>query len=268
MAKFDVSEPDGLVVIDVKDYDNLQEKIEYALSPEKQADVITLQIDGACKPATLCHRLTNLTTLRLYECGDVWAENPHLKLHLTAKLTPNLADVELRSLPDNCDFRVVLPTLKRFSVEHFAPGHPDGDTGSINAMLAAATKLEVFDTYKLRAVTQLKFASNNLRYISLHRSESLKVLSIWAPNLKQLDLRGCYSLDRIAILTSHPSLSRDLQRSHEPTTFSVNTRNANLGPSARAALENNRRCAIMENKPTNDPLNLLEAMMGAMARTS
>lgn len=212
--------------------------------------------------------MTNLTTLRLFELG--LDGESHFKLHLTAELTPKLTELELRSLPDKCEFHVVLPTLKKFSIDHFAPGHPDGDTGSINRMLAAATKLEIFDAYKLRVVKELNFASNHLKSIVLHRSDSLKVLSIWAPNLEHLSLQGCYSFDRIRILTSHPTLSGDLPRNHNPTTFSVNIRNANLSPSAMATLDRNRRCVVLEDDP-NEEFNgrdFLEGMMGAMSMGS
>ena len=252
----------GFVVLDGKGVQDLQEKIDEELSPEKQAGVVILQINGCLNPATISHRLTNLTTLRLYELG--LDGESHFKLHLTAELTPKLTELELRSLPDKCEFHVVLPTLKKFSIDHFAPGHPDGDTGSVNRMLAVATRLQTFDAYKLWMVEELNFASNHLKSIELHRSESLKVLSIWAPNLEHLNLQGCYNLDRIMILNSHPTLSGDLPRNHNPTTFSVNIKNANLSPSAMATLDSNRRCVVLEDAPTEgfNARDFLESMLG------
>ena len=257
-----------VVLIDGKSDHDLQVKIEHELSPEKQAGVVILQIMGCLKPATICHHLTNLTTLRLFEVGDPINNVSNFKLHLTADLTPKLSDLELRSVPDKCDFKVVLPTLRKFSIDHFAPGHPDGDTGSINRMLAAATELEIFDAFKLWNVEELNFSSNHLKSIKLHRSESLRVLSIWAPNLEHLNLQGCYSLDRIRILTAHPILGEDLPRNHIPSKFSVNIRNANLSPSAMASLDRNSRCNVLEDVPTEgfNARDFLESMLGAMGR--
>ena len=99
----------GLVHIDAESGVELQGRIEEALSPERQASVRILQINGHMKPGTLAHQIINLTTLRLFEFGDHEEEESPIKLHLTTELTPNLKDLEIRNLPGNCDFKARLP---------------------------------------------------------------------------------------------------------------------------------------------------------------
>jgi hypothetical protein len=60
---------------------------------------------------------------------------------------------------------------------------PSDDELWVHNMLAAATMLERFDSYKFR-VSQLRFASNALTYVRLHRAELLHELVIYAPQLK------------------------------------------------------------------------------------
>ena len=99
----------GLVHIEAEGEVEVQGRIEEALSPERQASVRILQIDGHMKPATLAHQIINLATLRLFEFGVHWEEESSAKLHLTTALTPNLKDLEIRNLPGNCDFKAWLP---------------------------------------------------------------------------------------------------------------------------------------------------------------
>ena len=70
----------------------------------------------------------------------------------------------------------------------------------------------------------LKFAGNSLRVINLHRSDCLRKISVWAPNLEHLGLQACYDLECINLQRAHPVLGRDLPKWHRPTHFTVNTR--------------------------------------------
>ena len=116
-----------------------------------------------------------------------------------------------------------------------------GNESSIREMLATATKLESFNSYKLRSNQHLDFASPELTSIDLHRSDTLSSVSIWAPKLIHLGLQACYNLQNIEFLDSHP-LSSKL-----PTSFAcraplvVNTANALLSFRAKRALHDHPR---------------------------
>ena len=174
-----------------------------------------------------------------------------LKLHLTAELTPSLLDLEIRNIPENCKFHVVVPTLRTISIHHYSP--PDHGSSVINKMLAAATELETFETYKLWVTEELCFASNLLKTIELYRSDGLSGISLWAPNLEELNLRACYSITSIKILKSH-QLSKKLPQGHKSSTIRVKTANANISGKAVAALKRSGRCLIEDSGPSDGPL--------------
>jgi hypothetical protein len=69
-------------------------------------------------------------------------------------------------------------------------------------MLKAATRLESFDSYKLW-VKRLIFASNELRSVDIHRSDSLESLQLWAPRLEFLGLQACFALTRLVFRPWH-----------------------------------------------------------------
>ena len=99
--------------------------------------------------------------------------------------TPNLEEVFLQNVPDECKMKILLPKLKFFSIHYY---DAQVDYSWIHSMLACATKLEHFDSYKLR-VDELKFASNNLNKIILRRAECLESLVIYGPKLRELSLQ-------------------------------------------------------------------------------
>ena len=95
----------------------------------------------------------------------------------------------------------------------------EASLASINTMLAKATRLVTFDSYKLwivggpsifrggfdpRRDTPLRFASNDLKSLRLHRSDTLCGLEVWAPRLERLNLQACYDLDFVKVLADHP----------------------------------------------------------------
>ena len=88
-------------------------------------------------------------------------------------------------------------------------------------MLAAATGLEQFGSYKLGVTDELRFAGNHLRRIRIYRTDGMSSVSIWAPNLDHLYLQSCFFLRNVKLLTSHPTLSRDLPRDHELSSITV-----------------------------------------------
>lgn len=152
------------------------------------------------------------------------------------------------------------PELREASLLYWRGQTPD----VVDAMLAAATKLEKFDSYKLWSNDSLAFASPNLKEIWIHRSDCLTELSIWAPNLTSLRLQGCYDLEAIEFPASHPlqaSLPRGWRRCAEPLV--VDTLNSNLGEEALAALRAHPR-AVMGQAEPDGPVNPLEAYFASM----
>ena len=225
-----------------------QAKIEEALSPGNRDHVKVLSLLSPMYydesiTASLYHQMINLTTLRV--------EDVHIiKLHLTAELTPKLVDLELSNVPPDCDFNVVVPTLKSISIQYYSP---DQEVFPINNMLAAATNLERFDSYKLSVFGELIFAGNNLRIIILQRSDGLRSVKIWAPNLEHLSLEACHDISCVKILKTHRALRKELPMGHEPSTFTVNLSSTRMSASAnmRRSLRRTGRC-IIEGYPANN----------------
>ena len=193
---------------------------------------ITYTLSGKSAPAFIFHA----PLLRILDHAGL------RKLRLTADLTPKLVNLELSNVPEECKFHVVVPTLKNIWIHHFR-GQDNDLAERINNMLAAATELETFETYKLWVSGELHFASNHLKTIDLHRSDGLPGISFWAPNLEKLRLQACFSIWNIEVLKSHP-LAETLPEGHEPTKFRVNTLNANIGAKAMKALKKSKRCII------------------------
>ena len=227
---------------------NFQSEIDAKLSLENESKVRILNfpnggIDDKIT-ASIHHKMSNLTTLRIMDLTL-------LKLLLTAELTPNLRDLEIRNIPEKCEFCVVVPTLRTVSIHHYSP--PEHSSDVINEMLAAASELETFETYKLWVIEELRFASNNLKTIELYRSDGLSGISLWAPNLEELNLRACYSIMSIEVLKSHP-LDKKLPRGHKLSTIRVKTANTNISEEAMKALRKSGRCQIEESSPGDGPL--------------
>jgi len=202
-------------------------------------DVVTLVITSGTYgyDSSASHVLARaLPRLEYLQLEDV----PFSKVHLTEALTPNVKKLSMQNVSDDCDLQVVLPKLREVSVHYFTPVDtqrtPEGWRRSlaIDGMLEAATKLRSFDSYKLN-VGCLSFASNSLKSVSLHRSDCLEYLKIWAPNLVTLGLQACYSLESIAFLDVHP-MQAQLPPDHQIPELTVDTTNATLGPAAKRAL--------------------------------
>ena len=101
--------------------------------------------------------------------------------------------------------------------------------------------------------------------MSLRWADPLASLSIWAPNLKFLDLQACYSLEELVFPDTH-SLASELPASHTPTDFEVNIENANLSAEAMAALDANPRVLdVLDPEPdTTNPMAAMQAMFRQM----
>ena len=139
-------------------------------------------------------------------------------------------------------------------------GPPD-DCAWIHNMLKTATKLESFDSYKLRVGPELDFAGNSLKYIRLHRAELLESISVYAPRLQELNLQACYGLDgELRIVDSHPDHPALPGR---PSAFFVNTTNACISPSIERVLGTNPR-VMHDDDSGGSSGNPMEAMFAGM----
>eukprot|EP00038_Savillea_parva_P012791 m.206983 g.206983 ORF g.206983 m.206983 type:complete len:381 (-) comp23533_c0_seq1:138-1280(-) len=174
--------------------------------------------------ASLRHSLSNLVEVRII---DVALDT----IHLTEELTPKVKTVELQNVPESCDLQIRLPLLKTVAIRYWT-----GSAAVVNVMLEHATRLVEFTSYKLWVWEPITFASNALRVVDIHRSDSLQGITIWAPNLEHLGLQGCFALEDITFLDDHP-LAKDLPAGRKPSVFTVNTANAVLGPNAISVLD-------------------------------
>ena len=184
------------------------------------------------------------------------------KVVLNKTLTPSLRRLRMQNVPDECDLALELPNLREVSI-HFL-----GDCDEvINTMLAHATSLETFDSYKLW-VGELHFASNELVEVDLHRSDALDTLTLYAPNLRKLGLQACYGLNNLTFRKVHPTLSALLPKDHRPPPLEVNTTNAILGPRVRKALREHPRVVQSSSShpgmPTEAMFAGMSGMMGGM----
>ena len=228
---------------------DLQQKINSIPSTMPDVRVLTIQSTGCYDDSVRPSLEIPMPKLETLKLEDVCFR----KVTLNPKLTPNVEELSMQNIPDGCELTVLLPELRSFSMHYYGP--PD-DSAWINNMLSTATKLESFDSYKLRVGPELDFASNNLKYIRLHRAELLESLSVYAPRLQELSLQACYGLDgELTILDSHPDHPSVPGR---PSAFFVNTANACISPSIARVLNSNPR--VMHDDSGGNPANPMEAM--------
>ena len=224
---------------------NMQREIDNIPKTMPDVKILTIRRTGCYDESinpVLNLKMPKLKTLKLIDvCFS--------KINLNSELTPSIEELELQNIPDECELSVKLPNLKNISFYYYS-----GDDGEwVNEMLATATKLERFDSYKFRVYSPptLHFASNELRYIRLHRAECLHSLSVYAPKLETLSLQACYGLDGdLTILETHPNFTRPPGR---PSTFLVDGTNACLSPSILQTLRNNPRVVFDDDGYSSNP---------------
>ena len=157
---------------------------------------------------------------------------------------------------------VRLPRLATVSIHHWG-----GDAGVINTMLRAATGLVAFDPYQLwvpRAPQlRLERAAVHRRPTRGRPAQPAVDLAAEAPRPSGA-AQACYGLEFLEFPETHATLSALLPRSHEPTTFDVNTQNANLGRAAAAALARNPRARSGGSAHPGMPTESMFANMGGM----
>ena len=201
------------------------------------SDTETLTVSAAMYEDEVAFKLDkHLPKLQTLALIDV----PFSKVMLNERTTPALRSLQLQNLPNSCDIEVVCPELRTVTL-HYWQAH--GKPHVVDNMLRAATKLEVFDSYKLWSNQRLCFASPALRSIDLHRADCLRSLSIWAPKLTTLGLQACYSLESIEFLPTHPLAEAAPAGPACRAPLRVCTTNANLGAAAARALREHPRVA-------------------------
>jgi hypothetical protein len=108
-------------------------------------DLVTLKVSSAMffdDSASFQLRGLRMPALVTLQLVDVCFE----AIELTAALTPNLASLRLQNVPEECALTILLPRLRDVTIHYH-----HGDDAWVNAMLAEATELVSFDTYKLQA---------------------------------------------------------------------------------------------------------------------
>lgn len=219
-------------VVSLRSGPDLQEKIN-ALDGNTKVKILKISSEGMFDDTgtVLDIKLPNLEELTLID-----VEMSSLKLDTTK--TPKVRKLYMQNptQEDNPDFWISLPELREFTCHYWGPGNDNW----LNRMLDSAKKLEVFDSYKLRAEV-LGMYSNTLRSIRLHRAECLRYLELWAPCLTRLDVQACYDLENIRFLGDH-KLKAELPRNFDfGPELHVNAINACLGDAAMSALVNHPR---------------------------
>jgi len=159
------------------------------------------------------------------------------KITLNAELTPSVEELFMQNIPDECELTVELLELKSLCIYYYGP--VDNEKW-FHDMLGTAKKLRTFDSYKLRISPKISFAGNDLESIRLGRAECLCDLSIYAPNLQNLSLQGCFDLadGGVTFLNSHPNFTRPPGKG---STFIVDTTNACLNKAIVHTLTSNPR---------------------------
>lgn len=160
------------------------------------------------------------------------------KLHLNDTLTPMLTSLKIINAGDihESEFMVECGKLREIDMQYV-----HARTAQINKMLAASTSLVSFSSYKLQCFEgTLKFQSNALTNIRVHRNDCLRNVSIWAPQLQSLTLQAVYDLQKVTILDSHDTLLAKLPTNFTFSKFDVDLTNCCL---------NNRLVRYLENHP-------------------
>lgn len=157
---------------------NLQRQIDELPADTEILNIVSTGTFDDKNRVALARPLPNLTELHLVDVA-------FSRVVLTAETTPKLHTLQMQNVPESCELEVVLPELRDVTVHYWG-----GDAGVMERMLQAATKLEEFDSYKLWSNNELTFASAALRSINLHRADTLGSLTVWAPNLVNLNLQA------------------------------------------------------------------------------
>jgi hypothetical protein len=90
-----------------------------------------------------------------------------------------------------------------------------------------------------------------------------EVIQRLRPNLIMLNVQGCFGLNKI-IFTKGDPLKALLPPGHRSPRFRVNAANANLGPAARSALNNNPCCAGIDEASGGVPRDMMASMFQQM----
>ena len=210
--------------------EDLQKKINEIPSVMPNVRILTIESTG-CFEEDMKFRLeVPMPKLEVLKIIDVAME----KVKLNPDLTPLVQELMFQNINRDCDLTVLLPNLKDFTIFYYECA----DYTWLKDALTTAKKLESFDSYKLWVGPALRFASNDLISLRLHRADILSEISIYAPRLAELNLQACYDIERIHILEEHPDFSRP---SGKPSTIIVETTNAVIPPKLAKMLVNHPR---------------------------
>ncbi len=160
------------------------------------------------------------------------------RMVLNQRSTPKLRKIWMQNPNDSgrLNYTIQCPNLEEFSIFYWGSGNYKW----LQDMLNTATKLKKFDSYKLR-VRHLKFASNHLETVCLHRAELLHCVDIWAPRLTKLSVQAAYDLSQVHFLKTHPLEAQLPSNFTFDEELSVNAENVDLGNQALDAIASHPR---------------------------
>lgn len=233
---------------------NLQKQLDAIPTTMPNIRIITIQTTGGYDDSIRPKLQVAMPKLEVLKLIDIAFET----VTLNTQLTPNIQELFMQNIPEDCALTVLLPELREFSIHHYGPSDDDS---WIHEMLSTSKKLVMFDSYKLRVGPELHFAGNDLKSIVLHRAEMLDSLSVYAPNLCKLSLQACYGLNgSLTILDSHPNFPPVPSQS----TFVVNTLNACISPAIGRTLQSNPRIIWEDDGEALNPCEGMFAGGGMM----
>ena len=220
----------------------------------------------------------NLKKLKVLHLIDVCFTT----VHLSGDTVPHLAELVLQNISGECDMDIRCPSLKDVKVLYYTAWDGEEDEEGeyeeqekptrlkvkdpIHQMLITATKLVHFQSYKLWVYEPLCFASNCLKTIKVHRSDSVGALSVWSPVLEQLEVTACYADIDIQILDDHP-LKSEMSKEKMDQLLSSQKIAVNIECSITPSLqylENHSR--VGEIQHDQDETNDIMAQMMAMGQ--
>lgn len=135
-------------------------------------------------------------------------------------------------------FHLDLPNLQHV----FCRSFDVVDMSDFGPSLSRCPKLKTFRSYKLWGLKKPTLVLPNLIALDIHRSDDLKGLKIWAPKVKTLNLRGCFKISEVDLLTEKPAgfSGPEYDFDGEPSEFEVNCANTDI---SNGTLVNSTRCS-------------------------
>lgn len=164
----------------------------------------------------------------------------------------------------DCEDRLTFtaPKLRCISFDYITYESEDIDKDLTNS-LSSSPHLETFSSYKLRGLSSLgPLYMPSLEDITLYRAECLRSLKLYAPRMKQLNLRAAYDISKVKLLVrgkkEHKNLTHKLSgkpmNSKDLSKFELNMINVGIEKRDRITWANEPRVKKIRWDPDDDGL--------------